>query len=113
MLNTKQTHEDDYGEEYDLDIGQIASLPNIEQIRRYQVPANSIGKVLRTTHKDVLVERLTKHNDEMSFIQDGQNYPGLTQQIAIDLSSVTRKISGRELTDGNREAKRSELVNDM
>lgn len=34
-LNTKQTHEDDYGEEYDLDISQIASLPNIEQIRRY------------------------------------------------------------------------------
>lgn len=59
------------------------------------------------------MERLTKHNDEMSFIQNGQNYPGLTQQIAVDLSSVTRKISGRELTDGNKEAKRSDLVNDM
>ena len=55
LQNRVQTHEDEFGDEFDLNISQIAKLPNIEQVRRYHVPPNPIAKVLRTSHKDELV----------------------------------------------------------
>ena len=33
-----ETHEDEFGEEYEMDISEIADLPNVEHKRRYQVP---------------------------------------------------------------------------
>ena len=32
----KKTHEDQFGQEYDMNIQEIAALPNIEDVRRYQ-----------------------------------------------------------------------------
>ena len=43
------THEDEFGEEYEMDISQIADLPNVEHKRRYQVPESQVAKMMRKT----------------------------------------------------------------
>ena len=48
--------------------------------------------------------------DETSYQStDGTHYPGISQQILVDLSSVTRQISGLELREGNRISRKSGL----
>ena len=32
---SNKTHEDQFGQEYDMNIQEIAALPNIEDVRRY------------------------------------------------------------------------------
>ena len=107
-----QTHEDEFGEEYELDISEIADLPNVEHKRRYQVPESKVAKMMRKTQKDHLVElqTLVSHDDTIYNSVDGFTYPGISTQILTDLSSVTRKVSSLELREGNSISRKSELL---
>ena len=65
------------------------------------------------SHKDELVAYPQLEDDDSSESSEETQYPSLTQQIALDLNSVTRQISGLELREGNRIAKKADLVNQL
>ena len=53
------------------------------------------------------------NDEENSSESEEGDYPRLSQQIVLDLSSMTRKIAGLELREGNKITKKSNLVHQI